>query len=209
MALMCAGTVAFAQNRVGNLLGGAAALKGLNPETVANLQAAHNGESNASANYTAFAKKAGEEGYKSVEALFKAASASEAIHAKFFGEVLKTGGVEPKATLEKPDVKTTAENIKAAIAGETAEFQDIYPKAAEAAVKRGDLTAAKAFKDALAAEAKHARFFTEASANLENWKDAGKSFLLCKTCGYTTSGDDALKACPLCAVDRDDFEVFK
>jgi len=209
LALVCVGTAAFAQNRLGGLLGGAAALKGLNPETVTNLQDAYNGESNASATYAAFAQKAAEEGYTSVEALFKAASASEAVHAKRFGDTLTAGAAEPKATVKKPDVLTTAENLKAAIAGETKEFQDIYPKAAEAAAKRGDLTAAKAFKDALAAEAKHARFFTEAAANLDSWKDAGKTFLLCKTCGYTTSGDDTLKTCPLCGVARGDFEVFK
>jgi len=216
VALMCAGTVAVAQeksSKVGNLLGTAAAVKtavkGLNPDTVTDLQAAHNGESNASATYTAFAKKADKEGYKSVAALFRAASASEKIHAKAFAAVLKSGEVEAKAKLEKLDVKTTEENLKAAIAGETKEFKEIYPKAGAAATAKGDLTAAKAFKDALAAETKHAQLFSEASANLLTWRETGKAFLVCPTCGYTTDSGDTLKACPLCGVAREKFEVFK
>ena len=42
--------------------------------TLDNLQAAYNGESNASAKYAAFAKKADEEGYGQVASLFRAAS---------------------------------------------------------------------------------------------------------------------------------------
>ncbi|MCL2103706.1 MAG: rubrerythrin, partial [Kiritimatiellaeota bacterium] len=208
------GTVAFAQTKsLGGLLGTAAevktAVKGLNPETVANLQAAYNGESNASATYTAFAKKAAEEGYPSVAALFRAASASEAIHAKKFAAVLTSGDVEPKATVGKPEVGTTEENLKVAIAGETAESKEIYPKAGAAATAKGDVAAAKAFSNALAAESKHAQFYTEAAANLLSWKDAGKTFLLCPTCGYTISSADTLKNCPLCGVARDAFETFK
>ena len=209
IAATCIGTVAVAQNKLGGALATAAAVKGLNAETIENLQAAHNGESNASASYTAFAKKADEEGYKSVAALFRAASASEAIHAKKFAAVLKTGDVEAKATIEKPDVKTTEENLKVAIAGETKEFTEIYPKAVTAATAKGDAAAVKAFSNALTAEKKHAELYTQAAANLLTWKDAGKTFILCPTCGYTTTGEDPLKTCPLCGVARAKFETFK
>jgi rubrerythrin len=206
---LCIGTSAVAQTKLGNLLNAAAAVKGLNAETVGNLQAGYHGESNASAQYTAFAKKADEEGYKSVAALFRAASASEGIHAARFADVLKAAGVEPKMTLETVEVKTTEENIKAAIAGETGEFTDIYPKAMAAATAKGDATAAKSFKDALTAEKNHAKFYAEAAANLLTWKDAGKSFLVCMTCGYTITSSDTIKRCILCGVMREKFETFK
>jgi len=213
ITLSCVGGVAMVQTKVGNLLGAAgdvkAAVKGLNPETVKDLQAAYNGESNAFARYTAFARKASEEGYQSVAALFWAAAVSETVHAKRFAAVLQSGGVEAKATLEKPVVGTTAENLAVAIAGEKAEATDIYPKAAAAATKAGDTAAAKAFTDALAAEAKHAQFYSEAAANLLVWKESGKSFEVCLTCGYTVASTDGVKRCPLCGVARDKFEKFK
>ncbi|MCL1921192.1 MAG: rubrerythrin family protein [Kiritimatiellaeota bacterium] len=213
ITLSCIGGVAVAQTKIGNVLGTAgeakAALKGLSENTVKDLQAAYNGEMNANARYTAFAKKASEEGYKSVAVLFKAAAASEAIHAKKFAAALRAGGAEPEATIADPDVKATEENLKVAIAGEKAEATEVYPKAAEAALKAGDTAAAKAFKDALAAEAKHAQFFSDASANLEAWKPAGKAFALCPTCGYTVAAADLPKNCPLCGVVGSKFDTFK
>ena len=213
VALACASVVAQEKSKLGGLLSAASDIKtavaGLNPETVENLQAAYNGESNASARYTAFAKKADEEGYKSVAALFRAASASEAIHAKRFAAVLQSGGIEAKATSVKPVVGTTEENLKTAIAGETKEFKDTYPKAVAAATKKGDAGAAKLFSDTLAVETKHAQLFSEAAADLLTWREKGKTFLVCTTCGYTTTSSDSMKKCILCALAREKFDTFK
>lgn len=92
-----------------------------------NLQAAYNGESNAHAKYAAFAKKAEEEGYGAVASLFRAASRAEKIHAENHAEVIRSLGAEPVADVKTPEVKTTAENLKAAIAGETFERDVMYP----------------------------------------------------------------------------------
>ena len=56
-------------------------LRAASDKTVKDLQAAFTGESTASAKYTAFAKKAREEGNPKVAVLFDAASKAESIHA--------------------------------------------------------------------------------------------------------------------------------
>src|SRR5512132_4304578 len=64
-------------------------------QSLANLQAAYNGESNAHARYLAFAKKAEEDGYAGTAALFRAAARAECIHAENHAKVIRKLGAEP------------------------------------------------------------------------------------------------------------------
>src|SRR5271166_4113130 len=96
--------------------------------TVENLQTAFNGESNAHARYLAFAVKADQEGYGEVASLFRAAARAEEIHAANHAAVIKELGGVPQAKIEKPDVKTTRDNLQAAIKGETYERDTMYPE---------------------------------------------------------------------------------
>src|ERR1035441_3646768 len=86
--------------------------------TLANLQAAYEGESNACAKYTAFAVKAVEEGFMDVASLFRAAARAEQIHAENHARVIRKFGADPKCTIHEVTVGSTAENLAAAIAGE-------------------------------------------------------------------------------------------
>ena len=78
-------------------------------QTEQNLQEAFAGESQANRKYLAFAKKADQEGFPQAAKLFRAAAEAETVHAHAHLRVLK-------------GVKSTAENLKEAIAGETHEF---------------------------------------------------------------------------------------
>ena len=95
--------------------------------TLTNLQAAFNGESNAAARYAEFARKADSEGFHKAASLFRAAAWAEQIHAKNHAAVIKKMGAHPKAEIEATLAKTTAENLKAAIAGEEYERDVMYP----------------------------------------------------------------------------------
>jgi rubrerythrin len=176
--------------------------------TLANLQAAYNGESNAQARYEAFAAKADAEGYKTVASLFRATAKSEAIHAKKHAAMITKMGAEPKMTAETPEVKGTKENLEAAIKGETGEKDSMYPdfiKQAEADKNDG---AAMTFKGAMASEVSHAELFKKALAELDSWKAGDKEFYVCTVCGYTTM-DGTLAKCPICAAPREKFETVK
>ena len=79
-----------------------------------NLAAAFAGESQANRKYLMFAEQAEKDGFKGVAKLFRATAEAETIHA--FAEFRANGGVG-----------TTAENLQAAINGETYEFSEMYP----------------------------------------------------------------------------------
>ena len=176
--------------------------------TLENLQAAFNGESNAKARYEAFAKKADEEGYKSVANLYRATSRSEGIHAAKHAEIIKKSGAEPKATIEKSDVKSTKENLEASVKGETYEKESMYPAFIKKAEADKNAGAVMTFKGAMAAEVEHAKLYSQALKELDSWKAADKEFLVCQICGFT-SMDKNLKHCPVCSAPRSKFDVFK
>jgi rubrerythrin len=170
--------------------------------TLKNLQAAYNGESNAHARYLAFAKKAEEEGYMQAASLFKAAATAEAIHASNHAALIRKMGAKPEAKLETPPVKSTRENLEAAIQGESYERTTMYPQFIEQANKEGNKEAVETFEYAEEAEAEHAKLYTQAKDNLEDWKEAKMVFYVCPECGYTTT---TLQNCPECGNDKNLF----
>jgi rubrerythrin len=180
-----------------------------NATTLDNLQTAFNGESNAHARYTAFAVKADEEGYKSVAALFRAAALSESIHAAKHAAAIKKLGAEPKADIVKVEPKTTKENLEAALAGETYEQTTMYPQFIEKAKADKNKQAVRSFSGAMAAEVEHAKLYKQALAELDAWKAAGRTFMVCQVCGYTAATSPTLLKCPVCSAPREKFTIVQ
>lgn len=176
--------------------------------TLENLQAAYEGESNAHARYIAFAKKADEEGYLGVASLFRAAARAEEIHAQSHAKVIKGLGAEPKADVKDPEVKTTAENLKVAIEGESHERDSMYPAFIAKAKADGNRAAVRSCNYALEAESEHAKLYQDALDNLDRWKAGPKEFLVCSVCGYTALAV-ALDECPVCSTPREEILSVK
>lgn len=177
-----------------------------NAPTLANLQAAYDGESNAHARYVAFAVKADTEGYHQVASLFRAAAVAEKIHAANHAKVIDELGAVPKADILKVDVKSTRENLAAAIAGESYERDTMYPGFIAAADQAGLPKAVRTFKFAAAAEAHHAKLYAEALADLDGWRDGTRTFYVCAICGETLTALPDVR-CPVCKAGKDRFEV--
>lgn len=174
-------------------------------KTLNNLQTAFNGESNAHAKYLAFATKADEEGYGAVASLFRAAARAEEIHAANHAEVIKKMGGTPAAKVEKPDVKSTKENLEAAIKGESYERDVMYPDFLKQARAERNKDAIQTFNYAKTAEAEHAKLYTEAQSKLPGLKGAGVTYYVCSVCGYTTMKLDFSK-CPSCFSPKEKYE---
>jgi rubrerythrin len=136
-------------------------------QTIDNLNAAIEGEANASHRYTLFARRADAEGYAQVAKLFRAAALAESIHQKNHEKVLRDLGVEPKSpTLEKVKVGSTRENLEVPIEGEREEQDEMYPAMVKQARRDNVPEAVTSFTYALTTEGKHARLFRDALAQL-------------------------------------------
>ena len=146
------------------------------------LMEAFAGESQANRKYLAFAKQAEKEGYTQVAKLFRAAAEAETVHAHAHLRV--AGGI-----------KSTAENLKAAISGETHEFEHMYPEMIAAAQAEGNKDAERSFTFANKVEKVHAGLYEKALANLE--KQENVDYYVCIVCGYTCENEPPEK-CPVC-----------
>lgn len=173
--------------------------------TLENLQTAYDGESNANAKYLAFAKKADEEGYAKVASLFRAAARAEEIHKTNHADVITKMGGTPKAEIKPADIKTTAENLKGSIEGETYERDKMYTDFLAEARSVGNKDAVRTFNLAKTAEAEHAKLYTEALANLKDWKGSKITFFVCSVCGFTTK-DTTIEKCPVDFTPKEKFE---
>lgn len=173
-------------------------------KTLGNLQTAFDGESNAKARYLAFAQKAESEGYGKVASLFRAAARAEDIHANNHAEVIRKLGATPLADVKTPEVKSTADNLQAAIKGESYERDTMYPDFLKQARDEGNKDAVRTFNLAKEAEAEHARLYTEASSNLAQWKAPVQPFYICPSCGYTTPALNFEK-CPVDFTPKEKF----
>jgi rubrerythrin len=184
-------------------------------KTEQNLRVALNGEAHASVRYRAFAKQADTEGYPGVARLFRAAATAEKVHARSHQCVLKAEeqiivdlNSEEKlaiaiAQLESDaGVKSTAENLQAAIDGETEEFKIMYPAMIRDAVEENALDARHSLEYAMSIEMVHAKLFKKA---LRDPADVQTPvYHVCPLCGHTVE-NQAPKKCPYCGVDAKKF----
>lgn len=161
------------------------------PTTLDNMKDAFAGESQANQKYRAFAKKAEREGFQNVARLFRTAAEAERIHAE--GHL---GAME--------GIGSTADNLKAAIEGETYEYKEMYPPMFEQATAE-EHKAKRMFGYALEAEAVHARLYALALEAVLAGKDLTETdFYLCPICGYIEFGKPT-EACPVCGSKPEKF----
>jgi rubrerythrin len=160
-------------------------------KTMDDLKAAFAGESQANRRYLAFARKADEEGFPQVARLFRAAAHGEAIHALNHFKVM--GGIQ-----------STAENLKAAIAGEEYEIDPMYPAFIKDAADEKDKPAEVTFNRAWDVEKVHARLYKEALAE-PSFKGEQFDYYVCPVCGYVHARS-APERCPVCHTPGARFE---
>ncbi len=128
-----------------------------------NLKHAFAGESQANRRYLYFAKQADIEGYPDVAGLFKNTADAETGHAHGHLDFLKAVG-DPATDLP---IGETAPNLKAAVAGETYEYTEMYPGMARTARDEGLAEIAEWFETLAKAEKSHAGRFQKALDTLE------------------------------------------
>ena len=131
-------------------------------KTHQNLKDAFAGESQANRRYLYFAKVADVEGYPEVAGLFKDTADGETGHAHGHLEFLKQVG-DPATGLP---IGPTLKNLKAAVAGETHEYETMYPGMAKTAREEGFAEIADWFETLAKAEKSHAGRFGKMLASV-------------------------------------------
>lgn len=161
--------------------------------TSENATSALAGESQANRRYLFFAEQAEKEGHQQVARLFRAAAEAETVHARNHLNVLK-------------GIKSTKENLQAAIGGEHYEFTRMYPGFIKQADSEGEARAKGSFDLANKVEQIHHGLFQAALAMLEKGQAAAdKPFFVCQVCGNTVEGE-APERCPICGAPRRMFK---
>ena len=123
-----------------------------------NLRNAFAWESQANRSYLYFAQKADAEGFTAVAAVFRSTAESKTGHAHRYLKYLEEVG-DPATG--KP-IGPTRDNLKAAIAGETHEYTDMYPGKARTAREEGFEEIADWFETLAKAGKSHAGRFQKA-----------------------------------------------
>ena len=179
-------------------------------KTIENLKAGITGETTASAKYAAFAQKAREEGNDTIAKLFDAASKAEDIHAKNHTKVLEGLGEKMADFTPEFEVKTTAENLQAAIEGESYEVATMYPQFLADAKEEKVEKATKSFTWAMDTEKKHAEFYKAAlqavNAMAENIMPF--EYAVCPTCGNTYDNAKMDEKCAFCQTEKAKFIII-
>ena len=181
-------------------------------QTEKNLLTSFAGESQARMRYTYFASVAKKEGYEQIAAIFTDTADQEKEHAKRMFKWLEGGMVEITASYPAGVIGTTAENLKAAAAGENEEWTADYPHFADVADEEGFPAIAAMYRNIAIAEKAHEERYLAFLANIENesvFKKEETTVWQCRNCGFVHEGTEAPKACPACLHPQAYFEVKK
>jgi len=176
------------------------------------LKIAFNIESTNSEKYSKYAQAAVKEGFDTIAQLFEAVSKSESIHAANHGKTLeKFGGDAGSAEVASFEVKSTAENLKAAIKGETYDMQTSYPVYIRDAEQEKIPEIARSFTWAWNGEKKHFIYLRKAQESLikGNQTNLAYLWLVCPTCGNTYCISDVKAVCDFCLTKQENFIGYR
>jgi len=164
-------------------------------KTTENLEFAFTGESQANRKYLFFAQKAEDEGHKQIARLFRAAADAETMHARNHLRVLQ-------------GIKSTRENLLAAIGGENHEFTEMYPDFIKQAEAEGEDKAKDSFDLANQVEQIHHGLYQDALGALDKGETIEeKPIYVCQYCGNTVIGE-APEKCPICGAPKRMFKLI-
>lgn len=187
-------------------------------KTIENLAKAFIGESQARNRYTFYSKVAKKEGVEQIAEIFLITAENEREHASWLFKLINE--LKKKEGLDLPEIKveaavptiygTTAENLKAAIAGENYEYTKMYPEFADVAEKEGFPEIAKRLRAIAKAEEQHEERYKKLLKEVEAgtvFKKEKPVWWVCRECGYVHFGKEPPEECPSCGHSRSFYQV--
>jgi len=186
--------------------------------TVENLVKAFIGESQARNRYTFYAKIAKKEGFEQIAGIFLITAENEKEHADNLFKLINELKKKTSEKLDEIEVEaaaptvlgSTAENLKAAIAGENYEHTKMYPEFADVAEKDGFPEIGKRLRAIATAEKHHEerykKLLKEVEAGTISKKEKEVRWV-CRECGYVHFGKEPPEKCPSCDHSRSYFQL--
>lgn len=188
----------------------------MSKKTFENLVNAFIGESQARNKYSYYSKIARKEGFVEISNKFLEISEQESVHAKriyeFIQDFRKEEDIKVNLEVNTSDLVygSTSENLKAAIAGESHEYQEMYPEFASVAEEEGYEKIANRLIAIAKAEENHKEIFSTFLENIKNnsvFKKEKETYWVCQECGYVHYGYEAPENCPSCDHPQAYFKV--
>ena len=187
-------------------------------KTIDNLMKAFIGESQARNRYTIYSRIAQKEGYEQIADVFLLTAENEREHAKWLfrliNELKKKSNESFDEIVVQAAVPTTlgntAENLKAAIAGENYEHTKMYPGFADVADEENLPAMAQRLRAIAVAEKHHEERFQKLLSEIEAktvFKKQKKVYWVCRKCGYVHYGKKPPEKCPSCSHPSSYFEM--
>jgi rubrerythrin len=187
-------------------------------QTIQNLTKAFIGESQARNRYTFYAKIARQEGFEQIAEILLITADNEKEHAKRLFEHINELKKKSDENLDEISVDalaptiygTTAENLKAAIAGEHYEYSQMYPEFADVAEKEGFPGIAKRLRAIAIAEKHHEERYIKLLKVVEAgtvFKKEKEVWWVCLECGYIHFGKEPPEICPSCDHPRSFYQI--
>lgn len=186
--------------------------------TIENLAKAFVGESQARNRYTFYAKVAKKEGFEQIAEIFLLTAENEREHASQLYKLLnelkakspeKFGEVQVEASVPVV-LGNTAENLRAAIAGENYEYTKMYPEFARVAEEEGLPQIASKLRAIAKAEEHHEERFKKLLKEVEAgtvFKKPQPVWWVCRECGYVHFGTEPPEVCPSCGHPRSYYQL--
>lgn len=185
---------------------------------IENLTKAFIGESQARNRYTFYAKIARKEGFEQIAEIFLITAENEKEHAKRLFEHIQELKTKIGESLDEIKVEAlaptilgnTAENLKAAIAGENYEYTKMYPEFADIAEKESLPEIAKRLRSIAIAEKHHEERYKKLLKEVEAgtvFKKEKEVWWVCRECGYVHFGKEPPEKCPSCDHERSFYQI--
>jgi rubrerythrin len=105
---------------------------------------------------------------------------------------------------EMGGIRSTKDNLEAALAGELYEFESMYPNMIAEAKDELRHAAERSLHYANEVEKVHAGLFRKAIAELRKDIDTDADFYVCRVCGYTSENEPP-DECPVCKSKKQAF----
>jgi rubrerythrin len=180
-------------------------------QTAKNLLTAFAAEAQARTRYNFFSRRAHEDGFIQIAAIFDETAEQECEHALRFFKFFNGGEQQINWSFPAGVLETTYDNLISAAELERFVYSDMYPGFAKIAREEGFERAGDTLDAISVSEKQHEKLYLELAENLKTKRAfirEEERVWRCRSCGYLHTGKEAPAKCPACVKPQGYFELL-